>query len=317
MEHKILHRCIKDYNLPIPVYEEPYFSYYVNLFDKQFDIREKLKLTEEMANNFDTPEKFLDYYDEVKNKIIDKITHLDVYKEYLNYDLQELSKNTIAYKKNNLYIEPNNGLVFISLDLKKANYQALRYINPKLVLNTSSYEEFIKEFTPYDYMSNSKYLRQVIFGNLNPKRQSTIERYMIGQVLKKLIEENIIIEENIYSVLTDEILLTEISENNFEKLEESLKDLKELGIEITLEKFQLKAIFSEKDLDCNEKTVNKECYGFVKEFCIPETKTVEFKAVNSEYFPQVYKHYYGLEITENDLIFYHNHKKAKFLESIF
>lgn len=63
-----------------------------------------------------------------------------------------------------------DGAFFFSLDLKKVNYHVLKFYYPNLVLNTHTYEDFIGQFTEFDYIRKSKYIRQVIFGNLNPKK---------------------------------------------------------------------------------------------------------------------------------------------------
>ena len=43
---------------------------------------------------------------------------------------------------------------------------------------------------------------------------------------------------------------------------------------------------------------------------------ITFKCVDAECFHQHVKHYYGMPITDNDLVFYHNNVLAKFLEPI-
>ena len=47
-----------------------------------------------------------------------------------------------------------------------------------------------------------------------------------------------------------------------------------------------------------------------------ENQTVEFKCINAEIFHQIVKHYYNIPITENDLVFRHDGKLARFLEEV-
>ena len=42
-----------------------------------------------------------------------------------------------------------------------------------------SYEDWVKKFTDLEYIIESKYTRQVVFGKLNPSRQIKVENYMI------------------------------------------------------------------------------------------------------------------------------------------
>lgn len=50
-----------------------------------------------------------------------------------------------------VYRPDNDGKYFLSLDLKKANYNALKFYDPEIVLDTGFYEELISRFTDLDY----------------------------------------------------------------------------------------------------------------------------------------------------------------------
>ena len=58
----------------------------------------------------------------------------------------------------------------------------IKYVDPEIVLNADTYQDFIKKFADSDYIAESKYCRQVIWGKLNPKRHITVEKYMIDKV---------------------------------------------------------------------------------------------------------------------------------------
>ena len=49
----------------------------------------------------------------------------------------------------------------MSIDLKKANFQALRYYNPDLVQNAKTYQEFIGLYDSSPLLAESKYTRQM------------------------------------------------------------------------------------------------------------------------------------------------------------
>ena len=68
-------------------------------------------------------------------------------------------------------------------------------------------EDYLKKFTSEYSKINSKHLRQVIFGALNPKRTVTYERYITSLLLKEIIEvENLFSEAEIISTMNDEIV---------------------------------------------------------------------------------------------------------------
>lgn len=303
MDEKVINKVVKDFNIPIPIYEEPYFSYYVCLYDKHFQIKKRL----EMVENFATSEEFFNWLDNKKDEILKTVKELKVYQDFTTMDMTTFGKIT-AYPKGNLYSMANDGQTFISLDLVKANYQALRFVNPEIVLNSKNYGEFINNFSTHPYLKESKGVRQFLFGNLNPKRQSTIERYLIAQVIQYLINKGYISEDNIVNVFTDEIILSSMLKDltNIESLEKEI--FENLNIEVKIGHFKLDAIVSQK---------NNKCYGYTKTFIHPFDKEVEFKAIQGEYFPQVFKWYYKLPITEKDLLFYHNGDIARFLNPIF
>lgn len=71
--------------------------------------------------------------------------------------------------------------------MKKANFTALRHYNKDIVGGKDTYEDFLGMFTDENYFKESKYIRQVIFGNVNPKRQITYEKFLMDKVLVKLL----------------------------------------------------------------------------------------------------------------------------------
>lgn len=307
LNKKILERWAKDYSLPIKIFTEPTFSYLIELYDDLYGTKEKLQLLEETVSKFENEMEFLEEYSKIKDNIIESLKSNDKYKEFNTGDLSKFNVSS-NFPKTDIFKNNNSGKYFLSIDLAKANYQALKYISPEIVLNTKTYSEFISLFTDLEYMSKSKYLRQVIFGNLNPKRQSKIERYLIEQILQFVLGSDKFVvkhlkEQNIRMVSTDEIIF-ELSKEEAEILSSLTYELiflikDELDIDVDVEVFQLKDIL---------------CKCFAKEF--KHKEGYEFKAVPQLFYPQIYKVYNGLEIVDKDLMFYHEHRLAKFLEPI-
>ena len=76
---------------------------------------------------------------------------------------------------------------FMILDDLTAGYEKPSVIDLKI--GTKTWEEFISKFTENKHIINSKYIRQVILGNCNPKRHITYEKYLMNEVLDILIKE--------------------------------------------------------------------------------------------------------------------------------
>lgn len=312
-------RFIKDYNLPIQVFDKEYFDYYLDLYEKPFGTRTKMdKLINLINDQFNGNDQlFLNEYAKVRDNIICTIENSTSYKEFNTVDMNRYQIPKLNISSNNVYNESNDNKYFVSIDLKKANFQALNYHNKNILLNSNTYDEFIGHFTNLEYIKESKYTRQVIFGKWNPKRTITVEKYMMYQVLSSpypSINEWFEIGK-VVSFSVDEIVL-EIPEMNICYF--SLVNLKELQeavlsfhkFNVDIEFFQLKK-HEFRTARNDDKIV---CY--TKEFVYPERKENELMSVPNFYHAQVYKLLNNLELTEADKMFYHNGQLAQFIHYI-
>ncbi len=90
--------------------------------------------------------------------------------------------------------------------MKKANFSALREYRDDIFGGSDTWEEFISRFTDNKHIINSKYIRQVIMGNLNPKRQTAYEKVLMDKLLTDILHAKIIDKENVAAFLADEII---------------------------------------------------------------------------------------------------------------
>lgn len=307
-------RFVSDMNIPINVFDEPYFSYYINLYEDYFKSKTKWNdLAQTVDNRFNgSPELFLEEYASVRDKIITDILDSESYKEFISKDLSEYDIPNRNFPSSNVYKEINDGKIFISIDLKKANFQALKKVG---VLIDNSYEDFISRYTDLDYIKKSKYTRQVIFGKTNPKRQIKVEKYLIDKVyssLCKLFDEYYLGTFKVESFCTDEIVIS--MDNNHKKVyniiyDNFAKNVKdELGIDVDVEIYRLNLI---KFKTYNNLTIPV----YVKRFIIGN-KDDEIMTVPIFYFAQVYKLLKGDEINDYDLVFYMENQLASFCNKI-
>ena len=200
-------RFISDNNLQFQYVDYLHFLYCLGLFGYE---KQWYGLLEMIKNRFDNnPNKFLEKYYQIRDKIITDILDKKEYKffsEEMNMNDFALDKDSRNIPSSNIYNRENLGKMFLSIDLKKANFQVLRHISPATVNNCSTYEDFIGCYTDLDYIKNSKYTRQVIFGKLNPKRHITCEKYFINEI-RKLIDNTITSNGgNIISMSNDELV---------------------------------------------------------------------------------------------------------------
>lgn len=290
-------RFCKDNNLPIVVYDNPYFYERLCALDILFDCVDKFEDFCLELLGYSCEQEYFEYYNNIKNTIISHIKRKD---DYIKFNEENFKIDTDIFKKRNLYVEENDDKTFISIDMKKANFSALSHFSSKIFDNAKTWEEFMGQFTTSEHIINSKYIRQVILGACNPKKQIRYEKYLMFGLLQDLIKE--IKTLDVFSLGEDEIILC------VKNCDYSLKRLKEIisntpiGDMVKVTMFNLEKI----------KGTNgwlKKIYNFQS-----DDEIVEFKCLDAETFHQIVKHYYKEPITSDDLVFRHNKKLAKFLK---
>ena len=307
MTKELLRRFVKDASLPIQLLKEPYFSYYIDLYDRDFGTVKKYDDLCRAVEKCGSEDRFLQKYYDIRDEIINRTKEIPEYRDFLERDMSRYDIDAPILPnahKTDVYKMINVDQRFVSIDMKKANFQVLRMFSKNIVFGADTYEEYIGKFTDMDYFKTSKYTRQVIFGNMNPKRQTKMQKYCMRKIFDLLIAEYGIPLEAFAVFTFDEIVLRRdlLVEDTAARLirEAEERILQELGINVRVKPFTLRSIGG-KDFFVNEL----------------ENGTAEFKKVPSIFFAQVYKKYRGLELCDSDLMFYHEGYMAKFQETIF
>ena len=307
MNKKLRQRFVKDYNLPINVFDEELFNYYKELYDF-FPAETYQSLMANIVVNYDgNVDKWLDYCALVRDKAINTVIESPEYKTFNNSDLSvyKLSKNI---GEHSYYTEQTDGRRFISIDLKKANFQALKYVG---VIKDETYDDFIGFFGGDDYIKGSKYLRQVIFGKMNPGRTVTVEKYIMEKIMA-YADEVLPIGFELYSQNSDELVYKLNSETFVGDINIICKVLEKvvldnLNIEVRVEYVQVKKL---PIVNVNDNNID----AFVRTNLI--TNESVLKKASTTFYPQIYKLWKGKEIEKRDLIFYDNDQLAMFLEPL-
>jgi hypothetical protein len=168
---------VKLFDLNVPSIE--HLDYYVEQMSKTQkykDIKRFLKMYQDVEQDIS------DAYEFRKNKseeIIEFIKTTNAYNE-MCYD-----KNLIDYPTSRS-IEYVEDVKYLSVDLRSANWMALKKYDPYHINELGSdYSTFLKKFDLPDVFIYSKYLRQFIFGNVNPKRIAKVQRNIIQEIVRK------------------------------------------------------------------------------------------------------------------------------------
>lgn len=300
---KEIRRFLKDYKLPIQVYQEPYFSYYIKLLDPYYGSVEKYELFKKTYKQFKDAEEFIVFGSSLVNKVVDHVKSKEEFQKF-NTDNDYLNSLTFAnFKGSNLYVRPNEGKRFFSVDLKKANFRSLYFYNPKILDNKDFYEDFLLQFIDQEYFLQSKQIRQAIFGNLNPKRQQTIQRHIISTLVPLI--EKVSSKDNLRSLSSDEIII-EVSHEKLSDLqevfnEEFSKPNSALPLDgLHLEEFHLRRF--------------EGCDFYWKEF---SNGKVQLRQIPGHNICEAIKKFEGREVHPYDLLFVQDKRLASFKEPLF
>ncbi|MFR1944940.1 MAG: hypothetical protein ACLS20_06540 [Faecalimonas umbilicata] len=303
VSEKLKERFCKDCNIPLKLFKEPYFTDRLQLYDSYYNTLDKWNIFVRELEKYKCEQYYLEEYNRVKDAAINDIKLSDGYNRF---NEEDMGKYSVKYKdlpSKDIYKPSNIGKLFISIDMRKANFSALKFYDKSIFSNADTWEEFVGRYTENKHIVNSKYIRQVILGNCNPKRQVTYEKYLMGLVLEVLIDELGYSASDIAFFSNDEIVIDvrkyEDCIRKRELIEWQIKGY--FNIPFRIELFYLRKITGTN--------------GYYKEIVknIIE-REYEFKCLNNYTLPFVLRKFNEEEITENDKVFYHEELLSKFIE---
>jgi len=307
LPNEVKARFVKDFDLPIQVVKHPYFDYYIDLLDSQYKTKAKLEMFLDALKKFGTENFF-----KASSQFVDGIiAHIKAKPGYTAFTQMDMGKFTarVSMQKGELYQEANSGHQFISFDLKQANFSSLRFVNPEIFDNKTDFVDFAKGFTDSNYFLSSKKLRQVIFGNLSPSRQQTVQRYLVSILYQYLLNAGLGAED-IKTSNSDEIVI---------QADTSKEDTKDFINKIVLPDIDFKQLFSTDVFSLSK--IGTEKYHF---FCKwHETSLMhEIKGVPAAYIPEAIKFMkfsgvYESQMNEADRFFFQDGRLCAFKTPLF
>lgn len=198
---KLLKRFISDQKIPIqPIDDKEYLDYALSIFGAKKQWADLCSLVEERFSG--NEDLFLDYMQKLREKLISRVTMSRGYQNFQSEDMNKYGIQRVdGVRSDGIYKENLIGKDYTSIDLAEAGWQVLRKFGAG---PDKSWKEFISEETDIDYFITSKQFREVVLGNLNPKRQKTVERWIINQVQEELVQY----KDQLISQGDDEIIYT-------------------------------------------------------------------------------------------------------------
>lgn len=267
----------------------------LNEYEKRFDYAKKN--TSLSLENYKCEQDYFEEYNRVKDSAISDIKESFGYKQFIEDDMNKYAVTHTDLPTKDIFKPSNDGKLFISIDMRKANFSALKNYDSGIFDSVDTWEEFISRYTDNKHIINSKYIRQVILGNCNPKRQVTYEKYLMDGILD-YTQKFFIPISNCVFFSNDEIVfdITDIyDKGTIEFLKLCLQ--KNRAVPVKIEVFTLHKIYG--------------IQGYYKEL---EDGTIELKCLDSYTLPFVLRKFQDQEITESDKVFYHEGLLSKFIE---
>ncbi|KAI4445282.1 hypothetical protein C823_007789 [Eubacterium plexicaudatum ASF492] len=297
-------RFCKDCNIPIRIFQEPYFTDILALYDKFYGTLEKWDIFLSELSKYNCEQDYFEEYNRVKDAAILDIKNTEAYHKFNEEDMNKYAVTHKNLPNKDIFKSSNDGKCFISIDMRKANFSSLHHYNSDIFGGAESWEEFIGRYTGNQHIINSKYIRQVILGNCNPKRHITYEKYLMDGALTYLTEVFISMDRVVF-FSNDEIVVdvSDMDKNKQERIVFAIRNgMKDMPVPLKTELFIL------------HKIVKTD--GYYKEIIDENDNTeIEFKCLDNYALPFVLRKFLGEDVTENDKIFYHEGLLAKFIET--
>lgn len=295
---KLKERFCKDCNIPIKVFQEPYFMDRMNLYDQFYDTMNQWNTFVTELGNYKCEQDYYEDYNRIKDAAINDIKATEAYQRFNNEDMNKFAITHKGLPSKDIFHPSNDGKRFISIDMRKANFSALSHYSSDMFYGAKTWEDFIGRYTDNKHIIQSKYIRQVILGNCNPKRHITYEKYLMGKVID--IIEDVALIPFIVFFSNDEIIF-------------DITNIKCPGTIIVSNLQNQLNLYSEIPLKIEYFVLNKidGINGYYKKF---DDGKIEFKCLDNYMLPFVMRKILGQEVTENDKVFYHESLLAKFIE---
>ena len=278
-------RFCKECGIPIALFDEPFFSERIGLFDPFYDTVKKYDNFVKNLAVYSNEQEYFEEYNRVKEDAINCIKSSAGYLKFNNEDMN-LFKIPDQYKgitSKAIYHPDNVGKSFISVDMKKANFTVLKTYDSS-IFEADTWEEFLGRFTENRHIIESKYIRQVILGNCNPSRHITYMKYIMCKEIDEIEKRNhLLSKDRIVQISSDEIVYN-VSDMSFEEVSEIVSSISYSDI-----------------LDYSGfKLLDVAGYAYIKQFVNGKRK---IKCAETEFLPIIIRKLSGCDVHDTDLYF--------------
>lgn len=303
---RVKERFKRDCNLPLRLFREPYFMSRLRLYDPFFGTIDKWNLFMSELEQYPNDEAYFNRYNEVKDTAMQSIKEGEAFIRFNNEDMNQFALVNKGFPSRDVFHPQSIGKRFISVDMKKANFSSLKHYS-RDIFGADTWEEFIARFTDSRYMQSSKYIREVILGNCNPKRHIAYEKHLMDALLTQMLA--IVDPSQVVFFCNDEIVLdaTMLQEEERKSLVKQVSDIvAKAEVPLRVEPFQLIGVINPTD---------DKIFGYMRDVETESGKEIDFKGLNNFILPFVMRKLLNQDVKDSDMVFEHEGMLATFMSA--
>ena len=183
---------------------------------KYCDLPKWLELFQSALLHFGCERDFISMHYELIDLVAEDIKKSDSYTESKNKIVEPAKLNLKQKRKMNgfLYTDHYDMGYYLSIDLKSANFQALRLIG---LIKEATWDEYIKKWNLPEYFCQAKSWRVRVLSSpdLFPKKITLFWTNIIVEIVNKIIESELYAENQVAILNSDEIVFVIKKESMF------------------------------------------------------------------------------------------------------
>lgn len=325
-EIKDIREFEKLFGVNIPVHE--HFEYYINTLHKSREFYDLKYLVSEYAD-LELRIESLGYksmtsykLDFAMKSLLERIQRSQAYSRFEAFDYSKTNLVSKDELKNNL------GVSLISFDLKQANYNIIKafqrdFDEPGIYADShdsylsKSWEHLCGDLGISYTLSLSKSFRQLVFGNLNPKRIQKTQHVVMMKFVDMLIE-NGYEQDDIVFLSHDEVVVKNLEGKRFHNFSSDgfefdvtfMTGINNSNMFVRSQIFELEKI---KDSKGFVKIIYEMTnFGIAGEILVVDHKKL-WGVPGDKFFMNFKKHILQEEIDDRDLLFVNDGMKAKWV----
>ena len=300
MTDRLKERFVRDCKIPIKMYKEPYFTERLELLDKYYGTLAKWQEFCAEVDKYPNEEEYFAVYNATKEAAMNFIKSREGWDAFNNLDMNQFAAKNKNFPSKDVFKPTNIGGAFVSIDIKKANFSVLNAYDPAIFGFVNTWEEFIHKFTDSDYITSSKYIREVIMGNCNPSRVITYEKYVTDGILTKLLDAGI--DPMFIAFFSNDEIIVDVTSLDLPTIMNTITNVvKNAEVPLRVEYYRLIAVKK-----------NNKIIGYIRQMA---DGTYDFKCFNNQDLILVLRTLNGESIKDSDLTFENEGFLAKYIDT--